>query len=97
MDILQCWSLLYVPVTESKVPGPDLITVDEIAGVRLNSDVTTQRRKLNYNIPTKYSLNFHSPTPQTSQYTFFAGYFLVVGVPELIFFVEEVYAETIFF
>ena len=47
------WSLyarkwpISLPVTESETPGPDLITVDEVAGGRLHSDITAQRRKLN--------------------------------------------------
>ena len=46
------WSLygrkwtISLPVTESEGPGPDLITVDEVAGGRLHSDITAQRRKL---------------------------------------------------
>ena len=38
--------LLYAPLTEFKVPGPALITVDEIARVRLHSHIIAQRRKL---------------------------------------------------
>ena len=34
-------------MTESKVPGPNLITVDKIARVRLHSKVTAERRELN--------------------------------------------------
>lgn len=45
-------------MTESEGPGPDLVTVNQIAGVRLHSDITAQRRKLKYNIPTKIRINF---------------------------------------
>ena len=41
-------------MTESEVPGPLLITVDEIAGIRLQADITAQRGKLKFNVPTKY-------------------------------------------
>ena len=58
MDIGHCLSykvttLTVLPVTECKAPCSALITVDEIAGVRLHSYKAAQRRKLNYNIPTK--------------------------------------------
>ena len=45
--ILVLLCVTWLPVTESKVPGPNLITVDKIAGVRLYSHITAQRRELN--------------------------------------------------